>query len=70
MSATYSKWQIVTLWRTPGKTEMLQIKYGQSCETKTNNCTQVIYEWNFRKNRNVMIPSVNTVFYGSQSTSY
>ena len=50
--------------------EMLQIKHCQSREIVTDISTQVTQEQNFRKNRDCRIPSVNTVFHASESTSY
>ena len=49
---------------------MLQIKHGQSREIVTDIFTQEILEQTFRKNRDCRIPSLNTLFYGSKSTSY
>ena len=48
---------------------ILQIKHGQSCETATDILTQTTQEWNFKKNQEFRIPSVNTVCHGSESTS-
>ena len=46
--------------------EKLQIQCGQSREIETDIFTQV----NFRKNPDCRVTSVNTVFHGSESTSY
>ena len=50
--------------------EMLQMKHGKSRENVTDIFTQVTREKNFRKNRDCRIPSVNTVFHGSEITTY
>ena len=50
--------------------EIIQIKHGQPREIVTDIFTQVPQEQNFRKNRDCRIPSVNTLFHGSESTSY
>ena len=54
---------------------MLQIKHGQSREIVTDIFRQETQEQdsqekNFRKNQDFWIPSVNTLFDGSESTSY
>ena len=45
---------------------MLQIKHGQFREIVTDIATQVTQEKNFKKYRDCRIPSVNTVFHGSE----
>ena len=50
--------------------ETFQMKHGQSHEVVTDNFTQTTKESNFRQNRDFRIPSVNTVYHGSESTSY
>ena len=50
--------------------EMLQVKHGQSPEIVTDIFTQTLQEWNFKKNPEFRIPSVNTVCHCSASISY
>ena len=50
--------------------EMAKIKHGYSHEIVTNIFTQETQEWNFRKNRDCRIPSVNILFHGSESISF
>ena len=45
--------------------EMLQIKHSPSREIVTDIFTQVTQEYNFRKNRDCRIHSMDTVFHGS-----
>ena len=47
--------------------EMVKIKHGYSHEIVTDIFTQETQEWNFRKNRDFRIPSVNILFHGSES---
>ena len=50
--------------------ERPQVNHGEFREIVTDIFAQVTQEWNFRKNRDCTIPSVNTVFHGYESTSY
>ena len=47
---------------------MLQIKHGQPCENVTNIFKQTTEDYNFRQNQDFKISSVNTVYYGPEST--
>ena len=49
---------------------MVQIKYGQSCETVADLFKQIIEEYICRQKQVFMIHSVNRVYHGSKSTSY
>ena len=49
---------------------MLQVKHGQPREDVTDTFTQTTEEYNFKRNRGFRIPSVNTMYHDSQSTSY
>ena len=49
---------------------MLQIKHGQSREIVTVIFTQTTQKYNFKQNQDFRILSVNTVYCGSESTSY
>ena len=50
--------------------KMLQIKHGQSREIVTDIFTQATQEYNFWKNRDSRISSVNTVYHGSENNSH
>ena len=50
--------------------ELVKIKHGYSRQIVTNIFTQETQEWNFRKNQDRRIPSVKTLFHGSESISF
>ena len=50
--------------------EMFQIKHGQSPEIVSDIFTQITQHYNFRQNRDYRIPSVKSVYHGSESISY
>ena len=49
---------------------MLEIKHSQSRGFVTDTFTHEAEDYNFRQNQDFTIPSENTVYHSSESTSY